>query len=142
MRRFAILVAVVLLAALWAWAANEGVIRGSPTVKTQTNDEATRSSAWWWDMKPLHGAVDTGRIEVSTYWGTTHKYICGGVYNNSATVVTVRLATVNNPTPGANDTVRLKIAPYSASAGKLPPVQTFFGLGATDSLFALVQIEL
>jgi hypothetical protein len=121
----------------------EGVIKSNVFATSQLQvvpqNQALLSTSDWYDMKPINGAVDTGLITIATYWGATPPLVCKAIYNNSATVVEVRVATTNSPTPAANDTIRLKIEAYSC-VSKLAGIAKIFKLGATDSIISFVQV--
>jgi hypothetical protein len=139
-------IAVILLSLFFSTVAvfsgvQEGVLRDASFTRPANTEEASQSQADWYDLKKLVGAVDTANvITVSTYWGTSTGYLCKGMYNNSATTVTVRVATVNTPTPGAADTIPIKIDAYSYTS-KLPAIAKIFDLGSTDSLLIFVQVR-
>ena len=142
MKKF--LVAVLLASTVLYAGPKAGVVNsnifGSNTIQSMSQENATRLQAGHYDMKKLNGAVDTANTKtITTYWGTTIPYICRVIYNNSATAVTVRVATVNNPTPAAADTVRLSLDAYQTSP-LLPEIAKIFDLGETDSLIVFLQV--
>lgn len=141
MRVFAFLLILTYI----VFAGNEGAIGQNfpfgDGIAPVSSDQAVRSSADWFDMKKLNGAVDTiSVITPSTYWGNSHTYLIKAIYNNSGTDVVVRVATANNPSPSTNDTIRLKIQSYTCSP-KLPSLSKIFKLGETDSLIVFVQVQ-
>jgi hypothetical protein len=141
--RFLSLLLILAFASVCFGQAKEGVIKSSvfdnEKLQTVSQDQARLSMSDWYDMRPINGAVDTGLITIATYWGATPPLVCKAIYNNSATVVVVKVATVNRPTPAAADTVPFKIDAYSW-ATKLPAIAKIFKIGATDSLIAFLQV--
>lgn len=119
----------------------EGVISGNVTVQGVPADEAARSSADWWDVKPLIGAVDTASvITPAAKWGTTKVWMPKAIYNNRGTATVIKIATFNKSAPGAADTVRLKLDAYQMSP-KLPRLSKIFKLASTDSLLVFLQVD-
>jgi hypothetical protein len=116
----------------------EGIIQGSVNSPPATTDASIRSQADWYSMTQLRGAVDTGTILLTSRTGST-RAIAKAIYNNSGTVVTVKLMCQNDSIPTkASDTMRFKIPEY-CSTPKLPPITCIFRLGPTDSLIVFYQ---
>jgi hypothetical protein len=103
-------------------------------------ENGIRAIANWYNAYPLIGSVDTGVITIATKWDTTRTMLCYALYNNSAAISTIRIATAISPTPGAGDTIRLKLNAYSCSP-KLPSLSKIIRLASTDTLIAFVQVQ-